>query len=64
MIKIVTSPTGKGVILILSCTNDLYELSGNSREELKWSVLEQKLHFGRNCRVAFPISDDISASLI
>ena len=75
--KIVTSPTGKGVILIggiirrknskeFDNQNVLYELSGNSREELKWSVLDQQLHFGGRSfnHVVFPITDDICASLI
>ena len=70
--NIVTSPTGKGVILIggriggsTDHQNVLYELSGSSREELKWSVLEQELQFGRpSHHVVFPITDDISASLI
>ena len=63
----VTSPTGKGVVLIggktggssLRYFNNMYELSGNSIEDLKWSVLDQKLKFERSAHVSFAIPNEI-----
>ena len=65
----VTSPTGKGVVLIggktgrtyqsLKYFNNMYELSGNSIEDLKWSVLDQKLKFERSAHVSFAIPNEI-----
>ena len=52
----VTSPTGKGVVMIgghrldvqkkglaKGCSDTLIELSGESRETLKWTILDRKL---------------------
>ena len=59
----VTSPTNKGVILIGGYTNGkrspfLYELSGDSEENLTWSMLDQKLSTTREYHVSFPIPNN------
>ena len=58
----VTSPTNKGVILIGGYINEcsqrspfLYELAGDSEDNLTWSLLDQKLNTGRSFHVSFPI---------
>ena len=58
--KIVTSPNGKGVVLIGGTGNEagLLELTGNSIHSLKWVSLEQKLMYPRNYHVVFPIPDE------
>ena len=61
----VTSPTGRGVILIwgkdtegdATFSRHLIELSGDSVEELKWSFLDEKLQHERIGHVAFNITD-------
>ena len=63
----VSSPTGKGVVIIggfhnqvlvpNSSTECLFELSGDSIESLKWKKLDQKLQYSRNGHVSFLISD-------
>ena len=67
---IVTSPNGKGVILIGGYNqNDkiyseyLIELTGNSLKTLRWTILEQKLQYCRERHVAFLISDSMTAFL-
>ena len=60
---IVTSPTTKGVILIGGYINRqdsplLYELSGDSEDNLTWSLLDQKLDTARSSHVSFPIPND------
>ena len=68
----VTSPTGKGVIIsgswihypVINITsNDVYELSGNSLESLEWTLLEQKLQYPRIAHESFPIPDEVSENL-
>ena len=59
----VTSPTTKGVILIGGNINGqkssfLYELSGDSEDNLTWSLLDQKLDTARFHHVSFPIPND------
>ncbi len=48
----ITSPTGKGVILIGGTTycgeTNLIELSGNSIESLAWTILEQTTEIERS----------------
>ena len=64
-LAMVTSPTGRGVILIggkdtegdATFSRHLIELSGDSVEELKWSFLDEKLQHERIGHVAFNISD-------
>ena len=62
----VSSPTGKGVVIIGGFYNHyfnnisserLFELSGDSIESLKWKKLDQKLQYSRNGHVSFLISD-------
>ena len=60
---LVTSPTNKGVILVCGCKNGkkspfLYELSGDTEENLTWSVLDQKLSTARSHHVCFPIPNN------
>ena len=39
-------------------SNDLYELSGDSEDNLTWSKLDQKLFTGRSAHVSFPIPNN------
>ena len=60
---LVTSPTNKGVILIGGSKGDqripfLYELSGDSEENLTWSLLDQKLSTARYQHLSFPIPNN------
>ena len=55
--SLLTSPTTKGVILIggsinHSKSNLLYELSGDTEDNLTWSLLEQKLNDNRLSQIA------------
>ena len=66
----ISSPTEKGVVMIggwksseYGETRDLLELSGDSIKTLKWTILEQKLHYNRLHHVSFSISNDIAATL-
>ena len=65
----ITSPTGKGVLLIgghggpeVGPSNVIYELSGDSIEELNWSVLDQKLKYNRYSHLSFSIPNEICDS--
>ena len=68
----VTSPTRRGVILIggkdtegdETFSRHLIELSGDSKEELKWSILDEKLHHERLGHVAFNITDSCNQALL
>ena len=67
-LKLVTSPTNKGVILIGGIRNGqksplLYELSGDSEDNLTWSLLDQKLNTGRSHHVSFPIPNNCNIKL-
>ena len=67
--KLVTSPTGKGVVLIggFHITEDekwrrshsLWELSGDSIENLRWKEMCQLLKFSRASHIAFIIPDQV-----
>ena len=67
--KLVTSPTGKGVVLIggFHITEDekwrrshsLWELSGDSIENLQWKEMCQQLKFSRASHIAFIIPDQV-----
>ena len=66
----ITSPTEKGVVLFGGLTssgsensNSLMELSGNSKETLKWIVLEQKLQYPRAFHSTFSIPNQIAINL-
>ena len=43
-------------------TNYLYELSGDSEENLTWSLLEQKLDVGRHLHFSLPIPNQLIPS--
>ena len=65
---VTTSPTGKGIILIggekdsrthergRDVSKHILELSGESFETLKWTVLKRKLQYPRSKHVAIPIT--------
>ena len=68
----VTSPTGKGVILtggstkikkMLYCKAILLELSGSSFQTLKWTALDQKLKYPRGDHLAFLITEEVLDNL-
>ena len=71
----ITSPTGKGVVLIggYSCYDDddmgqkckdFLELSGDSEKNLQWSCLTQKLQYARSGHVAFTIPNAVYDNII
>ena len=72
----VTSPTGKGVILIgglvkyqdpsrsPTVSKGLIELTQNSNGELIWIPLKQKLKYGRNKHLTLEISKDTLANIM
>ena len=67
--KMTTSPTRKGVIISggpnsSSKSKLLIELSGDSLESLKWTILDQKLKYGRSGHVALSIPDAVCTDLI
>ena len=60
----VTSPTGRGVVVvggIVESPNGSYsyshliELSGETKETLRWKKLTQKLQYPRKSHISFPI---------
>ena len=69
----VPSPTGRGVIVIGNvrksingeCRNitTLIELSGDTKESLKWIVLDNTLHYVRHHHVSFVLPDEVSIDL-
>ena len=42
----------------------LIELSGDSKEQLKWSILDEKLQHARSGHVAFNITDSCNQVLL
>ena len=52
-----TGTTGLGQI-----TNYLYELSGDSEENLTWSLMEQRLDVGRYLHLSLPIPNQLIPS--
>ena len=69
----VTSPTGKGVVLIggFNVTDDdkwrrsnlLLELSGDSTENLQWKIMSQQLKFSRASHIAFIIPGGLKSGI-
>ena len=62
--KMVTSPSGQGVVLIGGLSNDgpisdFYELKGNTIESMMWVRMKQKLKIPRGNHVAFTIPNDL-----
>ena len=72
----VSTPTEKGVVVIGGQlgneevtfdqinSNALIELSGDSIDTLKWTVLKQKLKYPRSRHLSFPISPQTSTELV
>ena len=61
----VTSPTGKGVVIIggwneksSKYSTSLFELDGRNME---WTKLKQTLEYGRVGHISFPIHDNLTA---
>ena len=59
-VRLVTSPTNKGVIVLTSGFILLYELSGDDEDNLTWSLLDQKLDTDRDYNVFFPIPKNLA----
>ena len=70
----VSSPTDKGVVVIGGQmegdysweqipSNALIELSGDTIDTLKWTILKQKLNYQRFLHLSFPISPQTSTEL-
>ena len=66
----VTSPTGKGVVLIGGIgdrkneySDALIELTGESIETLKWAPLEQKLQIARSHHFSFYIPNQVCKTM-
>ena len=62
----ITSPTVKGIVVIGGRNNgsgasySLMELSGDSKENLKWTILDKRLRYSRyGPHVSFPISSKV-----
>ena len=66
----ITSPTVKGIVVIGGRNNgsgasySLMELSGDSKEKLKWTILDERLRYSRHGpHVSFPISSEVFYNL-
>ena len=70
----ITSPTEKGVLMISGIksevypspgkmTQDIFELSGDCFETLKWSKLDHKLQYPRFRHLSFFISNELFVKL-
>ena len=64
----ISSPNEKGVVVIggKKCnetSNALIELSGDCKDDLKWTILDQKLQSPRVHHLAFPIGNKILRDL-
>ena len=67
-----TSPTGKGVVLIFrrnfcvkkSLQRKILELSGNSRETLKWTLLDKQMFSSAEDYLSFPLTEESCQNLI
>ena len=51
----VTSPTGKGVIVMGGYSKAMFELS----QSMEWTRLEQTLQIDHTCPLAIPITDEL-----
>ena len=67
----VSSPTDRGVIAVggllegeyswqQPCSNGLFELSGDTIDTLKWTLLKQRLQYSRMMHLSFPITPQMS----
>ena len=76
--SMITSPTEKGVLLIsgmksecypsgasqfAQMTKDIFELSGDCFDTLKWSKLDHKLQYARFNHISFLISKELFVNL-
>ena len=65
--SLVTSPTGRGVVLIGGYNrkeeNGLFELTGDSKENLKWEQIKPKLEHGRYQHLSIPLSNEAFLNL-
>ena len=69
--SIVTSPTRKGIVIIGGSSghveneylDSLYELSGDSIDNLKWTFLEQKLQIARYNHFSFYIPNQVCKNI-
>ena len=65
----ISLPTEKDIVMIggwrqiFGNSSDILELSGDSKETLKWKILDQKLQHPRSHHVSFYISNEIAATL-
>ena len=64
----ISSPNEKGVVVIggkksNETSNALIELSGDCKDDLKWTILDQKLQSPRLHHLAFPIGNKILRDL-
>ena len=70
----ITSPTEKGVIIIggwvknnkkryFENFNAIMEMSGDTVENLKWTILDKKLQYPRSGHASIPISNKVFNNL-
>ena len=62
----ISSPTEKRIVVIGGCNNGsgasytLMEMSGDSKENFKWTILDERLRYSRyGPHVSFPISSKV-----
>ena len=62
----ISSPTEKGIMVIGGHNNGsgasytLMEMSADSKENLKWTIVDERLRYSRRDRpVSFPISSEV-----
>ena len=66
----ISSPTERGIMVIGGHNNGsgasytLMEMSGDSKENLKWTILDERLRYSRDGpHVSFPISSEVFYNL-
>ena len=66
----ISSPTEKGIVVIGGRNNGsgasytLMEMSGDSKENLKWTIIDERLRYSRHGpSVSFPISSEVFVDL-
>ena len=57
--KLITSPTGKGVVLLGNFSNHMLfmELTGNSKTSLRWNIIDRDLDISCPNKIVIPITD-------
>ena len=55
----ITSPTGKGVVLLGNFSNQrlIVELTGNSTTSLRWNIIDHNLDISYHHEIVIPITD-------